>query len=71
MIFLHLYELVQTRVTADGYGLLLQLQHQWFFGAGGAAVLTDVRVVPEEVVKAGAAAKLVDDCVQCDLTRDL
>lgn len=66
--FRHLFELVQTFFSADGFGLLLQLQHERFAVEGGAAVITDERVFSAEIFQAGVAAKLVDSLVQGQLT---
>lgn len=68
LIFLHLLELVQAFVTADGFGLVIQHQRERFLVAGGAAVLTCGRVVPAEIFQAGVAAKLVDSFAQGQLT---
>lgn len=71
LIFLHLFELIQTLFTADGFRLLLQLQPERFAAAGGAAVLADGRVVSAEILHAGVAAKLMESLVQGQLTRGL
>lgn len=69
LLFRHLFEVVQTFFFADGFDLLLvQLQHERFVVDGGAAVLTDGRVVPAEIFQARVAAKLVDSLAQGQLT---
>lgn len=68
LIFPHLFELVQTLVTADGFGFLLQLQHERFVEESRAAVITGGRLVPAEIFQAGVAAKLVDSLIHCQLT---
>lgn len=67
LILLHLFEVLQTLFTAEGLGGVLQLQHERFSAAGGAAVLTDAHVVSAETLQTVVAAELLDGLVQGQL----
>ena len=65
--FLHLFELDETLLAADGFTAVLRIQHEEYFGAEAATGVTNRhrQVVDSAVVdEAGVAANSVDHAVQ-------